>query len=122
MTTKKEISNKETLINHDKFPLKLANKILFINNCEIKYIKASGGYSEVYTKEKKFVIREAISKFDNMLPNSFIRIHRSTIVNVEFIKEVMYSNYGDLTIKIDSGELLRIGKTYKSNFKSSTKI
>lgn len=118
----KQHSSNEVISKTSKIPLKLVNKILFIDSSEIEYIKASSGHLEVYSKNKKYVIRETISKFENILPNIFIRIHRSTIVNIESIKEVVYSNYGDLTVKIESGELLRIGKTYKSDFKNFTKI
>jgi two-component system LytT family response regulator len=59
----------------------------------------------------------------NQLKSSnFIRIHRSTIVNISFIKEVISSNYGELDVKMLDEKLFRISKTYKKEFQNKMGI
>jgi len=115
-----EPSSKTQTISTNKLPIKLGNKVSFINTSEIKYILASGYYAEVYTSEKKHLLRESLSNLINRLVNSpFIRIHRSTIINVGFMSEVVHSNYGEVDVKMNDGKLLRISKGYKKDFQNS---
>jgi two-component system LytT family response regulator len=62
----------------DKLAIKLGNKVSFIEMKEIKYIIASGYYAEIYTNEKKHLLRESLTNLIKKLnPEQFIRIHRS---------------------------------------------
>lgn len=56
---------------------------------DILYIKSEGVYAEIFTKDKKYLIRETLKKLLEILPNdSFFQIHRSHIVNVNFVSAV----------------------------------
>lgn len=100
-----------------KLPIKLGNKISFINIDEIKYITASGYYAEIHTDNKKFLLREPLAKLINQLDqNSFSRIHRSTIINIRFVKELINSNYGEMDVKMLDNTIFRISKSYKKEF------
>lgn len=101
----------------DKLPVKLGNKVFFINVCDIKYIAASGYYAEIFTNEKKHLLRESLSNLITTLnPAIFIRIHRSTIVNMNEIGELVNSNYGEIDVKMTDKKLFRVSKSYKKMF------
>lgn len=57
---------------------------------EIIFISAENQYCTIYCEnEKSFLVRRAVSSWEKMLPeNKFIRIHRSTIINVDFISKI----------------------------------
>lgn len=56
---------------------------------EILYIAASVDYIEVYTKNKKYLVNSTMSNTEDKLPkDTFFRIHRSTIINVNHIKRI----------------------------------
>ena len=98
-------------------PVKLGNKISFLKLNDIKYILASGYYAEIYTENKKHLIRESLTKFVMQLnSNDFIRIHRSTIINLKYVQELISSNYGDMDVKMKDNKLFRISKSYKKEF------
>ena len=100
-----------------KFPIKLGNKVLFINSTEIKYFIASGYYVEIHTEAKKHLLRESLSHLiEELDPDTFIRIHRSTIINLNFIQELVSSNYGEVDVKMNDNKLFRISKSYKKDF------
>ncbi len=100
-----------------RLPVKLGNKITFINTSEIKYILASGYYAEIYTNDKKYLLREPLSSLiENLNAETFIRIHRSTIINVKELSEVISSNYGELDVKMKDAQQFRISKSYKKDF------
>lgn len=107
------------LKNHfkDKFIFKLGNRVLFLELKDIKYITASGYYAEIHIEDKKHLLRESLTRLIERLdPNLFIRIHRSTIINVNFISELIYSSYGEIDLKTTDNKLFRISRTYKKEF------
>jgi two-component system LytT family response regulator len=108
---------KEDTYHSGKIMVKLGNKIQLIPTKEIMYIRASGYYSEIFTKNKKHVLRESLANLSKHLePYSFSRIHRSTIVNFDYIQELINSNYGELDVKMSTNILLRVSKSYKKAF------
>ncbi len=109
--------NKSSLTYCEKIPVKLGNKIFFINSKSIKYIAASGSYSEIYTKEKTHLLRESLSNLiESLNPEIFIRIHRSTIVNLTEIRELAISNPGEVDVIMEDRKIFKVSKTYKKRF------
>jgi len=100
-----------------KLPVKLGNKISFIETDNIKYIAASGYYAEIFTNEKTHLLRESLNNLIQSLnTEKFIRIHRSTIINVNEIGELINSNYGEVDVKMNDKKLFRVSKSYKKQF------
>jgi len=101
----------------NKLPIKLGNKVSFININEIKYITASGYYAEIHTENKKHLLRESLTRLSIELDeNNFIRIHRSTIINLKYIQELISSDYGEMDVKMKDNNLFRISKSHKKAF------
>lgn len=97
-----------------RIPVPLRNKTVFIYPNEILYITASNYYAEIHSKNKKYLLRESMQNLLSQLDvNFFIRIHRSTIINVECIYELVHSNYGVIHVKMKDGNQFRVSKSYK---------
>jgi two-component system LytT family response regulator len=108
---------KDNNFHSGKIMVKLGNKIQLIPTKEIMYIQASGYYSEIFTQHKKHVLRESLANLSKHLePYPFSRIHRSTIVNFDYIQELINSNYGELDVKMTTNIRLRVSKSYKKEF------
>ena len=107
-----------------KLTVKSGNKIFLIDIHSIKYIIASGYYIEMYTEKKKYLLRESLSSIIRRLNSKmFIRIHRSTIINSNFIEEIISSNYGEMDVKITgSNTNFRVSKSYKKMFQGSIEM
>ncbi|SNR83097.1 LytR/AlgR family response regulator transcription factor [Lutibacter flavus] len=113
----KYIKITETSNYSQKLPIKLGNKVYFIDLNDIKYIIASGYYAEIITNDKKHLLRESLSNLiESLDPNKFIRIHRSTIINLKEIGELIHSNYGEIDVKMNDKKLFRVSKSYKKMF------
>lgn len=114
-------------VDHDEkgnfINIRIDNKINFIKLKDILYIQASGYYVEIITHDKKYLHRETLSNIHNSLNyKNFIRIHRSTVVNSEYIKECVLSSFGEMDVRMMDGKLLRIGRTYKKEFLESLNL
>lgn len=101
----------------NKLAIKANGKISFVEKKDIKYISASGYYAEIFTEHKKFLLRDSLmSLMEQLKMKAFIRIHRSTIINIDYIKEVLSSNYGEIDVKMTDDKTFRISKSHKKDF------
>ncbi|MCY2688655.1 LytR/AlgR family response regulator transcription factor [Salinimicrobium sp. TH3] len=100
-----------------KIPVKQGNKTILVDPRDILYIISSGCYAEIYTHSKKYLLRESLCALDEILdPNLFFRIHRSAIVNLDHVKELVHSEYGEIDAKMADGRLLHTSKAQKKPF------
>lgn len=98
-------------------PLKLSGKISFVDMNDIQYIIGSGYYIEILTTDKKYLLRETLTTILTKLDEEvFIRIHRSSIINLQYLDEVIYGSAGEIDIQMKNGEQLRLSKSYRDDF------
>lgn len=85
-----------------------------VRSIDIKYIESDGNYSRIILDDgsESELMRESISKWEERLDSSFIRCHKSYIVNMRFISSIKYSK-----ISLNSGESISIGRKYYPDFK-----
>lgn len=80
---------KEVIKPSTKIAVSLADRIIFLAPDEIYYIKADNKYSEVHLKDKKYLVSKSLQELEKQLGSNFIRLHRSNLVNREYVKEVI---------------------------------
>ncbi len=105
----------------DKLLVKIGNKMQLCALRDLKYVRAESPY--VYLKfdgGKHSLERQSLEEWELKLPSKyFIRIHRSTIINTEFIIKIeKLSNTSYLIILKDETEPFVISKRYSSKIKS----
>ncbi|MDC6384949.1 DNA-binding response regulator [Flagellimonas taeanensis] len=93
------------------------NKTIMVEMDNIKYIIASGYYCEIYVEDKKYVLRESLkSMLEKLNDPKFIRIHRSTIINTDFILELVHSEFNEIDVRMKNQKLFRVSKSYRKDF------
>ncbi len=80
---------------------------------DIMYIEATGDYMSVFTTQKKYLHKETLTNLENSLPNHFVRIHKSYIINTTFIKELHSQFNGDYTVLLKGGQQLKLSRNYR---------
>ena len=92
--------------------LALLESVAFVN---FRKLEANGNFTDVYlTDGSKKMICKFLKHFDDLLSAPFIRIHRSFIVNTNFIKNYSKSAGGYITL-LDGSEM-EVSATYKEQF------
>jgi DNA-binding LytR/AlgR family response regulator len=83
-------NNSQKLDREDNIFIEADGKPTFIRINTINYISAMGEYSNVFLKDgNKLMVRKLIKQWAEILPqNLFIRVHRSTIINIDSIKKI----------------------------------
>ncbi|GHN00377.1 DNA-binding response regulator [Cytophagales bacterium WSM2-2] len=80
---------------------------------EILHLEASGDYTIITTKGDQFVSSSGIGKLEELMnPDKFIRVHRSTIVNINYLKEIERHFNGGMVVKMQSGKSFPVSRTY----------
>ncbi|GGC30408.1 DNA-binding response regulator [Parapedobacter defluvii] len=84
----------------------------------IRYLKAAGDYTVVYTEQGEFLSSSGIGSVERRLDAAqFLRVHRSFIVNVERI-DACYRDIGRLYLVMENGQEIGVGKHYLNSIKS----
>ncbi len=91
--------------------VKKNNKIVIIPVDKIKYIEAQDDYVNIVTPEGSFLKQNRMKYYEEHLPDSFIRIHRSYIANLDEIKEIALLEKDSHIVILKSGEKLPVSKS-----------
>lgn len=104
-----------------KIALPLSDGLAFVETDTIEYTEAEGVYTRIYLKDKSQVlVSKNIKIFEDLLckDERFIRIHRSNIVNIQFIQ---HYNRGEGILRMQSGTLLKVSRDKKQEFEEAVK-
>jgi two-component system LytT family response regulator len=95
----------------ERLPISKNGRIVFIEAREIRWIEAAGNYARLHTAGCSHDVRETLTSFEGKLdPKDFLRIHRSAIVNIRFVKEVHPWFHGYHLVLLQNGEKLRMSR------------
>ncbi len=99
----------EKLIN-----IKDRGQIFRVDVDTIERIDAAGDYMCIYTAENTLILRETMKDLERRLdPRRFQRIHRSTIVNLDLVKQVKPHTNGECFLVLDSGAQVKVSRSYR---------
>jgi two-component system LytT family response regulator len=94
--------------------VKTSKKMFFVNIENIEWIESSGNYAKIVTSKDSHLIRSTLKYLEERLdPQKFVRVHKSTIVNISRIKELKQWFTGDYEILLKNGEKLKMSRNYR---------
>jgi two-component system LytT family response regulator len=103
-----------------KLIVKTSTKVFFLNTEEIDWIKAEGKYARLYAGQESYLWRGAMSELEaNLDSERFIRIHRSTIVNIERVKELHPLFHGEYEVLLRDGTRLTLSRRYRARMRQA---
>jgi two-component system, LytTR family, response regulator len=89
----------------------IGTKDTFVNVNDIEWIEAADYYSCLHIGSKSFLLRETIKHLAATLdPDRFVRIHRSIIVNVDHVREILREGQSEGSVTLISGQRLKMSK------------
>jgi len=98
----------------ERLAVKAGGRVLLLKLEEIDWIEAADNYVEVHVGNESYLLRETLTHLEARLPASlFLRISRSTIVNVERIKELQPMFHGEYVVVLRSGAKLTLSRGYR---------
>ena len=102
--------------------IRAKGRVVFVNLSEIDWIEASANYVRLNVGKESHLFRETIGRISERLnPNHFVRIHRSTIVNLRKIKELIPVNSGEYIVVLQNGKELSCSRGFRATLESMIK-
>lgn len=100
----------------ERLSVKSDGKISLLKTNEIEWIVAEGNYASAHIGKKAYLLRITMSLLETKLqPNKFHRINRSTIVNIDFVKELVPMFRGEYKVILQDGTNLKLSSRFRDN-------
>jgi two-component system, LytTR family, response regulator len=94
---------------------KSRGRIVFLPVSDIRWISAEENYVRICTQTETHLLRETMAHLEEKLdPDMFLRVHRSSIVNLQHVKEVRTEADGEYAVVLVNGEKLTMSRGYRS--------
>ncbi len=98
----------------DRLVVRSAGTTRFIRVTEIDWIEGAGVYANLHIGGKEMLYRASLNDLaDRLDPLRFIRVHRSTIVNIESILELQTISHGEFDVILKDGHRSRVSRNYR---------
>jgi two-component system LytT family response regulator len=98
----------------ERLMVKNAGRVVFLRVEEIDWIEAAGSYVRLQVGREAHLLHEGIAALMTRLdPSRFARIHRSTIVNLDRVRELQPWFHGDAVAILRDGTRLQVSRTYR---------
>ncbi|NNC47680.1 MAG: response regulator transcription factor [Sphingomonas sp.] len=89
-------------------------QIFRVDVADIERIEAAGDYMVIQTGDNTLILRETMKDLEKRLdPRNFQRVHRSTIVNLEQVKQVKPHTNGECFLILGSGAEVKVSRSYR---------
>jgi two-component system LytT family response regulator len=98
----------------NRLMVKAAGRIHFVRTGDIDWCEAAGNYVRMHVGHQEHLVRDTMSHLESQLDGQqFMRIHRSTIVNVDRIQEMQSSFNGEYVVLLRNGTRLTLSRGYR---------
>ncbi len=102
----------------DRVVLKTGSDIHFIRAADIIWVESQADFIKVHTTGPAQLVRETLQSLEERLdPTKFLRIHRSSLVNLEHVRKVTPAMYGDYTVLMSDDTKLRLSRKNRGKLK-----
>ena len=97
-----------------RLPVKDRDRFLLLRVEEIDWIEAAQNYVQIHARKREYLVRGTMNDLEAQLePVRFARIHRSTLVNLDRIREIRPAWHGDFDVVLDDGTQLKLSRHYR---------
>ena len=98
----------------NRLMVKSGGRIHFVRTADIDWCEAAGNYVRMHVGQQEHLVRDTMGHLESQLDSQqFMRIHRSTIVNVDRIQEMQSSFNGEYVVLLRSGTRLTLSRGYR---------
>lgn len=101
-------------VDFSRLVVKADGQLHFIHQPDIRWVEGQGDFVKLHLKDRGLMVRMTLTRIEEMLdPELFVRIHKSTIVNLQRVRRVMPMLARSQGMELDDGTALPIGPSYR---------
>ena len=123
--SKAQVRNQETAVPPEprtcasRLMVRDAGRIRIVNTGDVLWMEAEGDYVRLHLASERHLLHETMQNLEATLDRKqFVRIHRSTIVNVEAIRELQPHTNGEYWVLLKNGARLKLSRNYRESLQS----
>lgn len=90
--------------------------IVVLETDGIDWVQSEGDYVRIHAGRRTYLHLASLAALEGQLPQSFMRVHRATIVNLSRVRSLSHITNGDYTILLSTGARLRLSRRYRAAF------
>ena len=99
--------------------VKTGSRTVLVRTSEIDWIESAGNYVRLHVGRERHLLRETMGAMEEKLdPEQFLRIHRSTMVNLERVRELEPYFHGDSVLRLTDGTKLTLSRSYRDRLQA----
>jgi len=92
----------------------VGERYFFVDSRDMVFLSAEEKYVKIHTMKESFLTRDTLNSMEQRLdPDRFRRIHRSHIINLNFVKEMQPLSHGDYVVLMKNGAELIFSRRYR---------
>lgn len=100
--------------HEDRIAVRSAGRVTFVRQQDVDWLDAAGNSVRIHANGQTYRVRDTMSRFEALLDKRhFARIHRSTIIRLDRVMEVLVSPHGDYVVILEGGQRLTVGRLYR---------
>jgi two-component system, LytTR family, response regulator len=97
-----------------RFLVRDGERFVFVRADEVEWIEAAANYARLWARGTSYLVRMTMAELERRLdPERFARIHRSSIVNLDRVREIRQGWHGDYEVVTQAGKALRMSRGYQ---------
>jgi two-component system LytT family response regulator len=106
--------NERTPPGNDRLAIKVNGRVVILKTGDIDWVEAAGVYVELHAGQKVYLHRASITEMEGQLASArFVRIHRSTLVNLDRVRELRPATHGEFHVLLSDGRELKLSRGYR---------
>lgn len=103
----------------NRIPIETSGEIYFINTDDIIYLQSEEKNTLIFLKDEVLKTRQSMKDIEVRLPSKeFLRIHKSYVVAVKYIKKIVKNYFGGMAVEMTNGKIIPVGRNYKEDLKN----
>jgi two-component system LytT family response regulator len=101
----------------ERFMVQTGNRVVLIAAKDVEWFEAADNYVRLHSGGIRHAIRETLKQLETDLdPRQFIRVHRSAMINLEFVQEIRPLPSGDQSVRLTTGQTVMMSRRYREDF------
>src|SRR5262249_22087700 len=106
----------------ERLVIKSGSRMLFVDPNRLEWVEAEKDYVRLHVGKESHLVRDTMNAFERKLDAlRFVRVHRSTIVNLDFVREMKPLPSGEYDIILRDGTPLTLSRGYRSRLQKLLK-
>ncbi|HZI64140.1 MAG TPA: LytTR family DNA-binding domain-containing protein [Thermoanaerobaculia bacterium] len=98
----------------ERLVVRTSGRVIFVKTADIDWVEAAGNYLRLHVGSESYLIRDTMAAMEARLdPRQFVRVHRSTLVNLERVKELQPLFHGEYAVLLTNGARLTLSRGYR---------